>query len=238
MTATGAEPIRLYELVLENGCCMSPYVWRVKYALAHKGLTSESIAVGFTEIPKVLDGRFKTVPVIQDGGETVGDSWAIADYLDRAYLERPLFSSPQERSMVRFFDSWFSASVMPPMFGMFALDIHDSARPEDRGYFRQSREVQLGGRTLEAFTADREAKVPALRTALRPLRTTLAQTPFLGGESPNYADYIALGGFLWAAAVGSLAPLAADDPLNAWLDRGRGLYGGLGQDERLKPLAA
>jgi hypothetical protein len=46
--------VRLYELVLENGCSASPYVWRIRYALAHKGLSFESIPIGFTEIPRSL----------------------------------------------------------------------------------------------------------------------------------------------------------------------------------------
>ena len=37
----------------------------------------------------------------------------------------------------------------------YVLDIHDSARPEDRGYFRRSREERLKGKTLEQAVADR-----------------------------------------------------------------------------------
>ena len=55
--------VRLYELVLENGRSASPYVWRIRYALAHKGVPFESVPLGFTEIPKVFGGRFKTVPL-------------------------------------------------------------------------------------------------------------------------------------------------------------------------------
>ena len=33
--------VRLYELVLENGRSASPYVWRIRYALAHKGVPFE-----------------------------------------------------------------------------------------------------------------------------------------------------------------------------------------------------
>jgi hypothetical protein len=36
--------LRLYDLVLENGCTISPFVWRIKYAIAHKGFGIESIA--------------------------------------------------------------------------------------------------------------------------------------------------------------------------------------------------
>jgi glutathione S-transferase len=228
----------LYELVLDNGCSVSPFVWRTKYALAHKGLAAKSAPVGFGDIPKVLGGTFKTVPILETPKGTIGDSWDIAERLDADFPQGPnLFGSPAERAMARFFDAWFSGEVMRRMFGIYVLDIHNAARPEDRPYFRQSREARLG-QPLEAVVAKRESLLPALREALSPLRTTLSRSPFIGGKEPNYADYIALGGFLWIAAVNTLPPLAADDPLLAWLNRGLDLFGGLGRDPRLKRLAA
>ena len=225
--------IRLYELVAANGRALSPFVWRIKYALAHKELNFETIPVGFTEIPKIFSGKYKTVPIIEDGETTVCDSWAIADYLDDAYPDRPmLFSSAQERAMIRFFDSWFGLEIMNRMFSINVLDIHNHARTEDQPYFRKSREARLGGKTLEQFVENREARLPDLNHALRPMRTALASTPFLGGDQPNYADYIALGGFLWAGAICTTPLLANDDKLNDWLERGFSLYNNLGNVER------
>jgi glutathione S-transferase len=234
---TPETPMRLYELVIANGRSSSPYVWRIRYALAHKGLAFESVPVGFTEIPTVLGGRSKTVPVIEHGSTMVADSWDIAEYLDRAFPDRPaLFSGPAENAMVRLMDAWQAHEIMRKMFRIYVLDIHNAARPEDRAYFRQSREARLKGEKLEAVTANRESGLPALREALAPLRAQLARFPYLGGSTPNYADYIALGAFHWAASVATLPPLAADDSLRAWLERGFDLYGGLGRDPRMKPL--
>jgi len=230
--------IKLYELAIENGCSISPYVWRVAFALAHKGLERESIPVGFCDIPTIAGGRFKTVPIIEDGPETVGDSWAIADYLDKTYPDRPLFASQGERSLTRFFDNWLLYDVMRPMVGLYVLDVHDHARPTDRDYFRRSREGLLSGMTLEAFVADREGRLPAVRETLAPLRVTLSSQPWICGAQPGYADYMALGGFLWVASVATLPLLASDDPLLDWINRGFDLYGGLGRDERLHPLVA
>ena len=39
MGAADDTQVRLYELVLENGRSASPFVWRIRYALAHKGLS-------------------------------------------------------------------------------------------------------------------------------------------------------------------------------------------------------
>jgi glutathione S-transferase len=229
-------PLRLYELVLANGRSASPYVWRVRYAMAHKGLPCESVPVGFTEIQRVFAGRFKTVPVLEDGETQLAESWDIVEYLDRVFPERPLFSSPAEHAMVRLFDMWFSIEVQRRMLGVYVLDVHNAARAEDRGYFRHSREARLKA-PLEALVADRASRLPALREALQPLRLHLARFPYLGGTAPNYADYIALGSLQWVGSVSTLPLLGADDEaLRAWLQRGFDLYGGLGRDPRLQPL--
>jgi glutathione S-transferase len=235
-TATESR-IRLHELVLENGRSASPYVWRIRYALAHKGMAFESAPLGFTEIPRRFDGRFKTVPVIEMNGTMLAESWDIAEHLDHQFPGTPrLFSGPAEYAMVRLFEAWFLPEVLRRMFGLYVLDVHNAARAEDRGYFRQSREARINT-TLEAFTAERVSLLPAVREALNPLRTQLARFIFLGGATPNYADYIALGAFYWVASVSTLPLLErGDDVLRAWLERSMDLYGGLGRDPRLRPL--
>jgi glutathione S-transferase len=236
MTST-ASKTRLYELVLDNGRSASPYVWRVRYALAHKGVSCESIPVGFTEVSSICGGRFKTVPVLEHGDTVLAESWDIAEYLDRAFPDQPaLFAGPAELAMVRLTDVWFTTEVVRKMFGVYVLDVHNAARPVDRPYFRRSREQRLNGATLEDFTANRESRLPALRDALTPLRAHLSRFAFLGGSTPNFADYIALGAFHWVASVSTLPLLAHDDTLRAWLDRGFDLYGGLGRDSRMKTL--
>jgi len=230
--------IRLYELALENGRSASPFVWRIRYALAHKGLPFESEYLGFREIPSKFAGRFKTVPVIECGATMMAESWDIAEYLDQAYPDRPaLFTSPAELAMVRFTDQWFTAEVLRKMFRIYILDVHDAAHPQDRPYFRESREKGfLRGRSLEDFTADRLSRLPALREALAPLRAHLAKFPFLGGAHPNFADYIVLGAFIWAGSVATVPMLQSDDSLRPYIERGLDLYDGLARDPRMKPL--
>jgi glutathione S-transferase len=200
------DKVRLYELVLENGRSASPFVWRIRYALAHKGVPCETVPVGFTEVSRIMGGRFKTVPVIEHGDTAMAESWDIAEYLDRTFPSAPAF------------------------------DVHNAARPEDRAYFRRSREEYLKGVTLEEFTADRVSRLPMLRDALAPLRAHLSRYDFLGGGAPNYTDYVALGAFHWVASVSTLPLLANNDTLRPWIERGFDLYGGLGRDPRMKPL--
>ena len=54
----------------------SPYCWRVRFALAHKGLPVETIPWRFTEKEAIGFSGQGRVPVIQDGGRAVSDSWS------------------------------------------------------------------------------------------------------------------------------------------------------------------
>ena len=237
MRDTAAAPrVRLYELVLANGRSASPFVWRIRYALAHKGIAYESVPLGFIEIPKVFGGRFKTVPVLEHGETMMAESWDIAEYLDRAFPERPLFSGPAERAMVRLVDAWLLVEFVRKVLPVYVLDVHDGARPEDRPYFRRTREARFNA-TLEAYTADRAARIPAVRQALEPLRLQLARQPYLGGSSPNFADYMVLGFFQWVTSIATVPLLARDDEvLRAYFERGFDLYGGLGRITPMRPI--
>ncbi len=66
--------ITLYDLVFQDDRRPSPFCWRAKYALAHKGLKWTEVPVGFTEKDKIAFASSQTVPVIKDGETTVRDS--------------------------------------------------------------------------------------------------------------------------------------------------------------------
>ncbi|MNL78932.1 Beta-etherase [compost metagenome] len=50
--------------------------------------------------------------------------------------------------------------------------------------------------------------------------------PFLGGESPLFADYIVVGLFQWLRITTGSVHLSADDPAAQWLDRCLDMFGG------------
>ena len=95
--STSGNQVRLYELALENGRSASPFVWRIRYALAHKGIPFETVYLGFTEIPTVFGGKFKTVPILEHADSALAESWDIAEYLDRAFPTHPLLFRSEER---------------------------------------------------------------------------------------------------------------------------------------------
>ena len=220
--------ITMYDLAgVEADRRFSPFCWRARMALAHKGLEVETVPWRFTEkdkLPTPNDGR---VPVIVDGGKVVHDSSAIADYLDERYPERPgLFSGSAARGLSKFVQNWTETVLQVGLIRLVLLDIYNHIGPGDQAYFRQSRESRFG-MTLEEFAKDREARLPVFRASLDPLRRTVERQPFVCGDAPAYADYIVFGAFQWARAISDFALVAPDDPIYAWRSRMLDLYGGL-----------
>ena len=229
--------ITLYDLQLASGCTISPFVWATKYALAHKGFDVELVPGGFTGIRERTGGLSERLPAIVDDGEWVLDSWLIAEYLERRYPERPaLFGSESEKGLTKFLEGWLWRTAISPWFSCYIKDYRDLSLPQDHAYVTHSRENMLGGRKIEDVQAGREARLPLVPPALEPFRQLLKESPWLGGEKPNYADYRALAVFLWVASVATTPPLTADDPLRDWLDRGFDLYGGLGRHPGMHTL--
>lgn len=218
----------LYDLAAPGGRRFSPNCWRTTMALAHKGLEWESRPTLFTEIAGIAGGGQKSVPVLDDGGKVVGDSWQIAEYLETRYTDRPsLFGGETGKRLAWFVQQWAIAQLHAPIFRMIVADIHKRLAPADQPYFRTSREQRLGGRTLEAVQAEREQALPAFRAGLAPLRLALESQAFLGGAAPTYADYVVLGPFQWARTTSPFRLLAEDDAVAAWLGRCLDLYDGL-----------
>src|SRR5690242_12399708 len=82
--------LKLFELVgADAQRPFSPYCWRTRMALAHKGLAAESIPWRFTEKAAIAVHGSEKVPVMLDGDRAVADSWTIANHLEDAYPDRP-----------------------------------------------------------------------------------------------------------------------------------------------------
>jgi glutathione S-transferase len=219
--------ITLYDLAAaEPDRRFSPFCWRTRLALAHKRLPFETVPWRFTETDKIAFSGQGKVPVIVDGSKTVFDSWTIADYLDATYPDRPLLASARERALAKFVSNWTDAVLHPGLARLIMFDVFTHIDPKDKPYFRTSREARVG-MTIEAFCADREGKLAAFRQSLTPLRATLQAQPYLGGDAPDYADYIVFGGFQWARCISELQLLAADDPIAAWRQRLLDAFDGL-----------
>lgn len=210
----------------------SPNCWAVRLMLAHKNLPVADRPWRFVEKAAIADAGTHAVPVIRDhvrgDGCWVHDRWQIALYLDQAYADRPPLLLPGEagRAHGLMIKQWGDRAMLGPLSRLIIMDIFNLLHEGDKDYFRQTREQRLGSK-LEAFHDPSEANLVALSKALNPLRDTLKFHDFLHGAAPGFADYVSYGWLHWAHVCSPLRLFAADDPVEHWCRRMRGLYGGL-----------
>jgi glutathione S-transferase len=216
----GADPARLF----------SPYCWRARFALAHKELRAETVPWRFAERSAIAPHGAEKVPVLIDGDRAVPDSWAIAEYLEDAYPDRPsLFGGPPGRELARFINAWSDAVLVPGIARLIVADIVNVLHPGDIAYFRATREKRFG-MPLAQVQADRDRVVESFRRDLQPLRMVLRTQPFLCGAAPMQADAIAFSAFQWARCTSPFPLLAEDDPVVAWRTRMLDSHGGMARE--------
>jgi len=188
-------------------------------ALAHKGLDAASIPWRFTEKAAIAPHGSEKVPVLLHGESAVVDSWAIANYLEDQFPDRPsLFGGEGGRAALRMINWWGDIAIVGGLFPLIVADIPGHLAPVDADYFRKTREARFG-KPLEQVVAARDSAVTGFRKSLDPMRLTLRTQSYLGGEQPNYADYIVFGGFQWARVVSPFKLLETNDPIYAWREK-------------------
>ena len=229
--------MKLWELAgAEDDRLFSPYCWRTRMALAHKGLQAETVPWRVTEKDAIAFSGQGLVPVLRDGDQVVSDSWAIAA-LDAAHPAKPLFEGPQAKSLVFFLSNWCERTLHLPMMRVLVLDLFGNLHAKDKAYFRESREKRYG-KTLEEFAGDAREALVVLRAALDPLRPALAAQPYLAGAAPAYADYVVFGAFQWARVISPIRLLEPDDPVYAWRERLLDAHHGVARHAKGYPVSA
>jgi glutathione S-transferase len=226
-----AMPMQLHDLAgADPSQRFSPYCWRARLALAHKGFVPETLPWRFSDKAAIADASSDKVPVLRDGGQVIADSWRIAEYLEDTYPDRPsLFGGEGGRVLARFINAWADATVLAGIATLIVADIPAILAPQDLAYFVTSREARFG-RSLLEVVAGRDARVVQFRQTSHPARMILRERAFLHGDGPAYADYILFGGFQWARCASPFPILLADDPLYAWRERMLDLFGGLARN--------
>lgn len=214
----------LYDLCgADDRLRFSPYCWRVKLALKHKGLSFDTIPWRFTEKEALAfsgqePAAARKVPVFTDAdGTTVSDSFEIMRYLDRTYPERPLLGGDAALARARFVKFWSETQLAPAIMRFTLLDIFALIDPKDMEYFRTSREKRFGT-TLEQFRNPEQGR-QMLATALAPLRARLDEAPYIDGDAPGGADYLAFGFLMMPYTVLDEPLLEPDDVVAQWQGR-------------------
>ena len=145
-------PITLYDLVDKDGRRYSPYGWRIRMALAHKGLPAVTELCWHSDRKLSFTGQ-SLVPVLVDGARVVADSWKIACYLDEAYPDRPmLMEGVQGHAFAKFINGWTDTIIGRPLVRSLYLDIWRSLHPAaNRDEFRKRREERNTRRSKPCF---------------------------------------------------------------------------------------
>lgn len=197
----------------------SPFSWRIDYALAHKGVPVEFRTVRFADVATIraLSGQDK-VPIVVDGDEVIHDSWNIATYLETRFPEQPsLFGGTVGRALTRQINFWADSSLAVAIRHLIAADFIYCLAPEDRAYYRRSREAQFGC-TLEEYCADREWWLGEFAATVAPLEQTLSEQAWFAGAEPAYADYVLFSVFQYARLGSPHEILRPDTALRRWRD--------------------
>ena len=206
----------------------SPYGWRAKLCLWHKGLDFEEVPMRFLEKDKISHVSPQTIPVLDDGDVSVVDSFAIAGYLEETYPEPSLFGGAVAAAQAPVLNQWVDQTLVMGIVQLVLTDIHKSLDADNQAYFRETREKRFGC-TLEEVMEGREEKRAKFRKSLAPLRVILEKSPFLGGDTPHWFDYAAFGTFMWPHIISNYQLLADDDLVYAWRERMFDLFAGAPQ---------
>ncbi len=213
----GADPDRVF----------SPFCWRIRLALAHKGLEYECLPWRYHDKDKIAFANWERVPVLVDNGTPVVDSWEIAKYLESQYPDRPsLFNGPRGLAGAAFIKSWTERAVHAHIIRAVLTDIFRHVHLADKAYFRESREKRFG-QTLEEVAANPGENIEELNLGLAPMGDALRETEFLGGAAPDFSDYIVFAAFQWARAISEKKLLEPGQPVHAWRERMLDLFDGL-----------
>ena len=125
--------LKLYDLCgRDERLCFSPYCWRVRMALAHKGLEFTTVVWRFLDKKALEFADYDKVPVLCDGDQVVTDSFEIMRYLDKAYPDAPMLGEGASYQRVLLFKYFVERSVTPALFRIIAMDLLAAIHPDDR----------------------------------------------------------------------------------------------------------
>jgi glutathione S-transferase len=223
--------LELWELGGRRDCRFSTFSWRTRLALHHKRLAFVVHPVAVSDKAAIAFSGQGKVPILKHGDHVVTDSWAIACYLERAFPDAPsLFGGPVGEALTHFFNLWTDRDLVPAIVPYLMRDVLDCVEEADARHLRGQIE-DFFKKSLEELAGERGKALEQFRRRLQPVRKTLEQRRFLGGDAPAYADHILFGVLQWARVVSSATVLEPNDVVAAWFERVLDLYGGVGRKE-------
>lgn len=221
--------ITLFDLVGTNPeIKFGPFCWRTRMSLLHKGVDFISEPWRFLEKDTIADSGHTAVPVINDGGQWVGDSWDIAKYLDEKYPDKPtLMNGAEGEAHALLIQELCMSLVFPAVIPIAAYPVSKILDEENQAYFIKTREAAFGNK-LSEIHADPDTGKANLEKALTPFNNMLKSKQFIGGDAPTYADYVLFGVLKWADVVSSYRPINDSSAVGEWFVRLDNMYDGNG----------
>ncbi|KAJ6489816.1 hypothetical protein C8R45DRAFT_991877 [Mycena sanguinolenta] len=205
-----AAPITLFDLDSKLETSFSPRVWATRLLLNYKQIKHKTTWIHFSELGAVLEAARVpptrttapkyTVPVIIDGENIVADSRAIAEYIERTYLERtvPILAADHQKAIET------TAAVLRPLV---IPNVVTHLEGRDAVYFRESRQAIFGKELSEICPASqRDEMIGAFEVALAGLSDFVGEANdqgwVFGKDGPAYEDFELVGWFIWAKVAG------------------------------------
>jgi glutathione S-transferase len=150
-----------------------------------------------SELLRLTDGAYYTVPLLQHGGRLVFESGTdtqdVAQYVDRTWFGGRLFPEAIEAAhqcVIEFLENEVEARTFK------LVDIHWIPAVEDvahRGMVVRHKERKFGRGCVDAWRRDAAVIRAELDRLLVHFETTLRHQPFLFGPAPVYADFLLFG---------------------------------------------
>jgi glutathione S-transferase len=196
--------IKLYQF---EAC---PYCEKVRFLLDYKQLPYEKVEVtpGLGQLDLWQKSGQTQVPVLEDKGELIPDSTAIALYLDRTYSERPLLpTDSHQRGLCLALEDWAdtvlgSNSRTAAIAAWFQhSNVRTAVLPETTPDWAKAIVGAFPGELISLLGTGLGAVRPgpvktahlALQQALESLCLMLNQQAYLLGDQPTLADFAVAG---------------------------------------------
>jgi glutathione S-transferase len=211
--------IALYSLCAADGVRhYSPHVWKAILALRHKGLEFDLRPVSFADIPRIAGGGFDSVPVLDDRGHRLGDSFGIALHLEAAHSGPSLFPGAGQQALARLVEHHCDTVLNPPLSVIVVRRMHDMMAPPDQAHFRAARQRRFGA-SVEELAARSAGEAAHFPEKLALMRRILTGQDWVAGEAPGFADHILFGTLQWHRICMGAPLLTAKDPVEQWFRR-------------------